>query len=120
MLAVAGITGDARSAHTCAWELQTRTSLLRVLYVPEAQGSLDRRRRHYTVRTRYTRRVSGVPYVYLVVEVYRVPCAVHPGYTLLKLDNNTPLCSEVGVGRRVGRANRTSDNESEGTPLTAS
>ena len=47
-----------------------------------------------------------------------------PGYTLLKLNNNMcmcmPLCSEASVGRRAERANRTSDNESEGTPLTAS
>ena len=42
------------------------------------------------------------------------------GYTLLKLNNNMPLCSEASASRRAERGNRTSDNESEGTPLTAS
>ena len=92
-----------------------------MLYVPEAQGSLARGGVLYCMHEVYARELLACrTYTLGVVRytTYRARCT--PGYTLLKLNNNMPLCSEVSVGRRAERANRTSDNESEGTPLTAS
>ena len=87
-----------------------------MLYVPEAQGSLARGGVLYCTHEVYARELLACRIC--TAYSYRAPCT--PGYTLLKLNNNMPLCSEVSVGRRAERANRTSDNESEGTPLTAS
>ena len=122
MLAVAGITGHTSEADKACvsrglpggYGLWARASFLRALRaVPEVQGR-SARWRHYS--TYCVHAATSTRHV-----ACRVPrCLCTPGYTLLKLDNSMPLCWKSDASYRAERANGTSDNESEGAPLTAS